>query len=31
MKKEDFLKLTNAEKAKVCKWIALGIIKIEGA
>lgn len=31
MKKEDFLKLTDAEKAKVCQQILKGVEKIEGA
>ena len=29
MRIEDFLKLSNEEKAKVCQWIIKGIIKIE--
>lgn len=29
MKKDDFLKLSNEEKARVCQLIIKGIIKIE--
>lgn len=29
MRLEDFLKLTNEEKARVCQWILKGNIKIE--
>lgn len=29
MRLEDFLKLTNEDKARVCQWILKGNIKME--